>query len=324
MLDELESERPGGMVKYSFAQAATAWVERHRRWSPKTLKETRYALRRYILPALGGTRFDRITPAQIEDLYASWVDEGRADATMRRWHGIIRSIFADAMRLGILSKDPMVRVTPAGGHAPERLHIPAPAEVRRAIDAATPVASIAFELAAVTGARRGTIVALRWRDVDLEGATIVFSHAIAVGENGPVMKGTKTNRPYAVSLGESVLARLREHKRRATETAMNLGRAGDLRDLFVFSSDGGVTPWRPENLTHAWSVACARAEVVGSRLHDLRHFAASQMLAARFSHRTVAERLGCTETNVLKTYSHWVPTLDDARAAEVMEDVLSG
>lgn len=324
VIAELESEQPGGMVNASFAQAAYAWVARHPRWSPKTTKETRYALRHYILPALGSTRLDKVTPAQIEDLYAAWVREGRADSTMRRWHGIIRAIFFDAVRLGLLNNNPMTRITPAGGQAPERLHIPDPADVRRAIDcAASPTVATFFELAAATGARRGTLVALRWHQIDLDSGTVVFSHAISVGDDGPVRKGTKANRPYAVHLPETAIQSLRDHRRRAAETALAYGLGGDLRQRFVFSRDGGQSHWSVEYPSHAWKVACRRAGVVGCRLHDLRHFTATQLLTNRVPYRVVAERLGCTESNVIKTYSHWVPSTEDARAAKVMAGVLS-
>jgi integrase len=324
VLEDLEAELPGGQVAGSFALAAMAWVDRHPRWSPKTVKETRYALRCYILPALGATRLNRVAPDQIEALYARWARDGFADSAMRRWHGIVRAIFTDAERLGQIRTSPMRRVRPAGGNAPERMSIPEPADVRRAIDAAaSPAAALFFELAAGTGARRGTLVALRWRDLDLEAGTVTFRHAISVGEDGPVMKGTKANRPYAVHLTAPALDALRTHRAQMLESALALGVAKDLANLFVFSRDGGRSHWSVEYPSHAWRVACERAGVVGCRLHDLRHFSATHLLAAGVPYRVVAERLGCTETNVQKTYSHWVPTPEDARAAEVMTAALA-
>jgi integrase len=324
VLDELEFERPGGSVAGSFAAAAHAWVDRHPDWSPKTIKETRYALRRYILPALGVTEFGEVSPAQIEDLYARWTRVGYAAPTRRRWHGIIHSIYADATRLGLVRVNPMARVTPAGGAAPERMHIPDKADIRRVIDAAaSPSAATYFEIAVATGARRGTIAALKWHQIDLDTGAVLFSHAISVGENGAVRKGTKANRPYTVELGPTALEAVRAHYRRAAETALALGTAGDLRDLFVFSRNGGTQHWSVEYPTHAWAIACGRAGVTGCRLHDLRHFAATQMLTHRVSYRTVAERLGCTEANVIKTYSHRVAGDEDRRAAEIMAAIMA-
>lgn len=322
-----ELQWPGGTRGQSFAAEAAAWVERNRhRWSPKTVKETQYALAHYILPGIGPVPLDRLSPAKIEALYASWEGRGYAPPTRRRWHGIVNAVFADAERLGNLTvRNPMARVRAAGGPAPERVHIPSPQEVRAAIDAAaTPAVATFFELAAATGARRGTLVALRWRDVDLPERTVSFSHAVTVGPEGPVVKGTKANRPYATKISGQALDALREHRARAAESALALG-LGSLEELFVFSSDGGKAHWDVSYPSHAWLMACQKAGIAEPcRLHDLRHFAATRLLAASIPVRVVAERLGCTEANVIRTYSHRVPSLEDDRAADVLAQALGG
>ena len=58
------------------------------------------------------------------------------------------------------------------------------------------------------------------------------------------------------------------------------------------------------------------------RLHDLRHTAASQMLMAGVPISMVAERLGCTEDNILRTYRHFIPGSDQG-AAELMDRLFS-
>jgi integrase len=308
-----------GLARGTFAEAAAEWLERGSgRWSPKTLKETRYSLRRYILPTLGGSALERITPAQVERLYARWASEGRSASAMRRWHGIVRTIFADAERLGQTTTNPMRRVRPAGGRAPER-RIPEPSDIRAAIDAApNPMAAAYFELAATTGARRGTLVALRWGDVNLETGHLSFVHAVAESDDGPVLKTNKAGSAYAVSLAGPALVALRDQRRRAAETALALGAGGSMADLYVFSDDGGATHWNPSWPTHVWHEACRQAGVAPCRLHDLRHFSATRLLAGGVPVRVVADRLGCTEANVMRTYSHRVPSPEDARAAEIM------
>jgi integrase len=320
-----ETEWPGqtGGVN-TFGSYAAAWLDRKRgTWSPKTLKETRYNLRSYILPALGNTPIDRVSPTQIEGLYADWAAAGRQASARRRWHGIIRTIFADAERLGELrGPNPMVRVIPAGGRAPER-RVATVEEVRRAIDAArSSMTGVFFELAAASGARRGTLVALRWRDVDLTAETVSFIQAVAVGDEGEILKENKGGKVYAVGVGGRALEALRLQHRRAAETALALGIPGELSNLFVFSDDGGTGHWTVGWPSHAWQEACQRAKVEGVRLHDLRHFAATRMLAAGIPPRNVADRLGCTENNVIRTYSHRVPSPEDARATEVMASIL--
>jgi integrase len=329
LAEALDNEWPGlGRTddQTTFAATAWSWVERSAaHWSPKTLKETRYSLKRYVLPSLGSTPLGKVSPIQIEETYGKWAAAGFSAVARRRWHGMVRSIFADAERLGELAgPNPMTRVRPAGGKAPER-RIPSPDEVRLAIASAqSPLAAAYFALAVSTGARRGTLVALRWRDVDFESNTVSYVQAVALGCDGPVLKTNKAERAYAVSIVGTVVQTLAEQRRHAAETAMALGIPGDLDELFVFSRDGGLTHWNLTSVSRAWRVACERAGVAPCRLHDIRHFAATRLLAAGVPVRVVADRLGCTEANVIRTYSHRVPTPEDARAAEVLAAALEG
>jgi integrase len=322
---EVEAGWPGGRRGETFAAIADGWVTRNKpRWSPKTAKETSYNLRRYILPHIGPTALGAITPVQVERMYSAWAADGRSPSTMRRWHGIVRSVFADAERLDQLTgPNPMTRVRPAGGKARER-RIPTSEDVRRVIDAApNPIVAVYFELAAATGARRGTLVALRWRDVDLVAGTVAYVEAAAEGCDGQILKSNKADKAYAVTVVGPALEALREQRRRAVETALALGVAADLGALFVFSSDGGLRPWNVSWPTHAWAGACRRAGVAPFRLHDVRHYSATKLLSAGLPVRVVADRLGCTEGNVMRTYSHRVSSPEDARAAQVMATALA-
>jgi integrase len=320
-----EREWPGGRTGVTFAATADGWVARNSpRWSPKTTKEIKYALRRSILPTIGSTPLDAVTPRQIETMYAGWHAAYYSPSTTRRWHGIVAAIFADAERLDELrGRNPMTRVRPAGGKARER-RVPSPEDVRKIIASApSPESAVFFELAAATGARRGTLIALRWRDVDIAAGTVSCVEAAAEGCDGQVLKSTKADRAYAVGIAGPALEALHEHRRRAIESAMGLGIAGEFESLFVFSRDGGGTPWNVSWPTHAWFKAVALARVAHCTLHDVRHFSATNLLAAGVPVRVVADRLGCTEGNVIRTYSHRVVSAEDARAAQVLAEVLS-
>jgi integrase len=177
-------------------------------------------------------------------------------------------------------------------------------------------------VAATVGVRRGTLVALRWGNVDLDGRRATFLCSIAESVDGPVEKGAKADRPYTVALGAATAEVLADHRRLAVERALAV-RATLGSTSFVFSDDGVLTHRNLSWPTHAWQRFARRAGVEGARLHDLRHTAASQMLMAGIPISIVAERLGCTEANVLRTYRHFIPG-SDREAAELMDRMLAG
>ncbi len=230
-------------------------------------------------------------------------------------------MFNWALRKKLVAANPAISADPPRVK-PRPLAIPGMAQVRTVQEVAPADFAAFVQLAATVGARRGTMVALRWRDVDLIRATITFARSIAESVDGAVEKGTKAERPYTVALGVQTKSVLAEHRLRAAERALAVGVALG-SDSFVFSDDGGVSHWSLGWPSHAWGIYARRAGIGGLRLHDLRHTAASQMLMAGIPVSVVAERLGCTEANILRTYRHFIPG-SDQEAADLMDRLLSG
>ncbi len=178
-------------------------------------------------------------------------------------------------------------------------------------------------LAAATGARRSELVALRWSDVDLADSTIEISRAIVIGNDGLVEKDTKTHSSRRVSLDAQSAAVVAAHheqmKTRATECGVSLA-----ADSFVFSNapDGAVS-WFPASVSRSFKRLCAREGITEVRLHDLRHFVATQLLGAGIDVRTVAGRLGHRNASTtLNVYAHFLEQSDRA-AADVIGNVIA-
>jgi integrase len=117
-----------------------------------------------------------------------------------RCHGQIRAMFNWAVRKRMVDANPARAADPPRVKS-RQLDVPSMTDVRAVQDVATPEFATFIQLAATVGARRGTLVALRWGDVDLERAMITFSRSIAEAEYGTVEKGTKSDRSYSVTLG---------------------------------------------------------------------------------------------------------------------------
>ena len=84
------------------------------------------------------------------------------------------------------------------------------------------------------------------------------------------------------------------------------------------------TPIEPSNLTKDFKRLLKKAGLPDIRFHDLRHTAATFLLAQGVDPRTIMETLGHSQISLtLNTYSHVLPTLQED-AAERMNRMLLG
>ncbi len=285
-------------------------------WSPKTAKTHADNFRLYILPTLGQRDATKVTGLQLDDLYRELEERGLSASVVVRCHSQVRAMYGWALRKKLVTANPALSADPPKIKA-KAVGVPSMADVRKVQEQAPPMFGTYIQLAATIGARRGTMVALRWANVDLEARQVTFERSVAESGSGQVEKGTKADRPYVVSLGTGSTELLARHRALCEENARAVGvRLGP--ESFVFSDDGGVSHWDLGWPTHAWKRYATKAGVLGVRLHDLRHTVASQMLMAGVPLSVVAERLGCTEGNILRTYRHFIPG-SDRDAAELMD-----
>ena len=183
-------------------------------------------------------------------------------------------------------------------------------EARRFIDAVSGERLEALYLLAVTlGLRRGEVLALKWTDVDLD-AGVVHVRASLQRVNGSLQLSEPKTRKSRRQLPmlEFVAKALRLHRMRQFEARLLVG--PEWRDAgFVFTSGIG-TPVDPANLLDDFKRILKKAGLPSIRFHDLRHSAASMLLALNVHPRVVMELLGHSQISLtMNTYSHVVPDL---------------
>lgn len=153
---------------------------------------------------------------------------------------------------------------------------------------------------------------------------MLIARSIVDGAGGYVEKGTKTHAARRIALGESMVAALARHRDAMRDVAqvceLELGSRA-----YVFSyQPGGGAPWRPDGVTHRFDGLRRKAGLDHVRLHDLRHFAATRMLAGGVSVKTVAGRLGhANAAMTLNVYSHFLQA-SDREAADLLGRVIDG
>lgn len=146
-------------------------------------------------------------------------------------------------------------------------------------------------LTMLTGLRRGEVSAIRWQHVDFVRGLLRIQRSNAQPKDGIKEKETKTRQQRRVALDPHTIALLATHRERCEHRCQDLNCALD-RDAFVFSpAPDGSVPWPPRSLTQRYNRAASRLKIRSTRLHSLRHYSATELIAAGIDvHRRRAPR----------------------------------
>jgi len=321
--------------KITVGEHMATWLDGLRR-EPSTVASYRKNVRLHVEPHIGALRLEQLTGTRLTKLYHQLEATGRVDGkgglsarTVRYVHTIIHAGLSAAVRDGLVAVNPADKADPpsAKAAASPEMHFWTSEELRTFLDqrgGAGDGLVIAWSLLVSTGMRRGEALALRWADVDFEGARLsVRRSAIVIkhkGEGEEIIVGPpKSGRPRTVDLDPGTLAALKAHK--AVQGTLSLALARD--NAYVLANlDGSVR--HPERFSRSFVAAVSAArKAVGEdrlskiRLHDLRHTHATLLLAAGVPVKVVSERLGHANAMItLGIYAHVMPGMQAEAAAK--------
>ncbi|GLZ48071.1 site-specific integrase [Actinomycetospora sp. NBRC 106375] len=297
-------------------------------------------IRLYVLPTFGAMPAGRVDAELLERFYArlhrcrvlscngkargGHVCRPLSTSTTRKVHYIIRGALDRAVRWRHLGVN---KAAMAEAPAPRRTEPDPPSadEAARLLNAAwsDPEWGLLLWLTMLTGPRRGEVSALRWRHIDFARGLLWVHQANAQTKAGLKEKSTKTNQRRKVALDEHTVDLLKAHRERWRERCEQLG-VPLSPDAFVFSpAPDGATPYLPRAISQRYRRLALRLKLRSTRLHSLRHYSATELVAAGVDIRTVAGRLGHGSggATTLKVYAAWVDEAD-RRAATTMATVL--
>jgi len=275
----------------------------------------------------------QLQPEDLDTLYAELLIDGKlngaggglAPKTVRNIHGMLRKALADAHRKGTvlrnvadLADPPKVRSSGAKDH-----QVWSAEELRGFLSAIEDSEWFApIYLKANTGMRRGELLGLTWRNVDLDGARLVVDRQLlSVGYEAEIGAPKTSTSRRTIDLDPRTVAVLRTWRRAQLEQQMVNGTRND--DDFVFTHpDGG--PVHPDRFSKVWDQLVAEHGARRIRLHDLRHTHASILLKANVPVKVVSERLGHSSPAFTMTvYQHVLPGMQ-ADAAAAFGDAVFG
>lgn len=288
------------------------------------------SLMRHLRKRIGALPLAKVTPATIDDVLAS-VRADAGQSTANHLHVVGKQAFAFAVSRDLLAANPFASV-PRPRRPKPTIVPPTPAQVGAIITHAAGDMRVFVTLAIASGARKGELLALRFGDVDTSGdlarITIRATVVNKAGWGAAVKERTKGGRARVVTLDPDTSAMLKAHRADVTRRTLAVG-VPLIADSFVFP--GNLEARAPLALTthhHEWQRVCARAKVRGVRIHDLRHFHATQALANGVDVKTLSNRLGhASAAMTLDRYAAFLPAADEAAARSfggVMRAVAAG
>ena len=331
LVELLGAAAKGGLIDPSKETLGGFLVQWDRDWaainvSPKTRERWAQLTVNQIIPRLGGAPLQRIKPSHLAELYATLMREGGvgggplASRTVGHVHRLLRRALGHALAWNL------VQTNPAAVARPPRLldseiSIPAEWEIATMLKHLSERDRQLYTLgvlALATGARRGELCALVWRDFDAEAGMLRIERSLeTTKEAGIRIKSTKTkNGRRAIGISASAIEALRAHWKAQAEERLScgLGRATPEDSIFAMA-DG--SPLKPNTLSRDW---LRSAGAVGRpiNLHSLRHHHASNLIAAGVDILTVSRRLGhASPTITLGVYGHLYPAADDKAAVAI-------
>jgi integrase len=182
---------------------------------------------------------------------------------------------------------------------------------------------VPLQVAVATGMRRGELLGLHWRDVDLDAGKLSVRCSLQTVKNEPepILKSPKSGRNRTITLPAYAVAALRRHS--ADQAADKLLHGKDYLDNdLVFCEEDG-RPWKPNAFSGIWERFRA-SHALPYRFHDLRHTCATLMLEGGIHPKVVQEMLGhSTIAITMDLYSHVSPNLQE-EAAQRLDTILRG
>jgi integrase len=296
-------------------------------------------IRLYIKPTLGNLPAGKLDAELLESFYARLQNcrelcgssrraghtcRPLSGSTVRKIHYIISAALEQAVRWRHLGVNPAaLAIAPTANHTePDP---PSAEEAAAVISAAwgDPDWGLLLWVIMITGMRRGEISALRWRHVDFVTGTLLVQRANAQPKSGVKEKATKTRQQRRVAIDHQTVALLLKHRERSQQRCDLLGIPFGA-DQFVFSPvPDASAPYGPRSLSHRYRRLAVKLGLRSTRLHSLRHYSATELIAAGVDVRTVAGRLGHGNggATTLKVYAAWVDEAD-RRAATTMAGIM--
>ena len=267
-------------------------------WAPATRRTAQNALKRCGFKDLS---IKAIKKSHVESFVKAMHDEGLAVSSIKLNMRFVQMMLKSAVDDRLIPSNPTAGVRPPKAERSEEMVVPDVDEVGALITTADRPLKLLVALCAFGGLRRGEAVAVQLGDFDFDAKALKVQRQVRQADGGSEFEPPKHGSSRVVYLPQQLLDLVDDH-------VENWGVRGADRWLFSTSANG---PGRGY-LEPQWRALKKKAGLDDLRLHDLRHFYASGLIAARCDVVTVQRALGHSSATItLNTYSHLWKTAED-------------
>ncbi len=326
-LRALQADMHSGMVAdtegLTVADFMVRWTEHKERdgVKPNTVQSYRDTVRLYITPHIGRVKLAKLKPLDIERLLSKMQKDGKSAANRRYSLRVLSMALRQGVRWQMLPRNVADVISPPKAERSE-MKIWTLEQVVTFLDASqVHRLHAAFDLALMTGMRRGEVLGLQWADIDFERSRLTIRHNLVEVHSDGVAGKQQAGKPTVssiqvklqtpktaasrrtVALSPGTLSKLREHQAQQEWECSAAAEAWQDQG-FVFASELGG-PTNPNYFYDQFKKLAREAKLPNIRFHDLRHTAASLMIRRGLNPKVVSDRLGHTDPAfTLRVYTH--------------------
>ena len=291
---------------------------------PRTYQRYESDVRLFLEPAFGSIKLSTLSPWDVQNMESNLLASGKSNSSVRHIHAVLKNALRRAMRWGLIHRN-VADLVDAPRQNRTEVTPPTREEVGKILRVANeteygPVLSFMVD----TGCRRGEALAFSWDGIDLDMAIAYVSRNLQrIGQEGLQFlepKSKQSRRP--IKLGTRTVEMLREHRGKQLLKKMELSDIWEDNNL-VFPGPMGK-PLDPATLTRNFIKLVRGLGLKNVRLHDLRHFHATQMYASGLKLKDLQHRLGHSSIAITADiYTH--ADIDmQTEAVKAFEDSMSG
>jgi integrase len=285
----------------AYYEWATRWLPTKANLKPKTLERYESLLNRQILPRFGSVRLRDINAIEIEQWMADMHTNGLSDSSIKQARSLLSSTLKAAVRNGIIASNPVDGVT-APRTSRKEMRFINPAELRSLSEEIPEEIPEEYRTLVLTlgytGMRQGELTALRRKRINLLRREIVVAESATDVHGKKVLGETKNRQARIIGIPTFLVSLLSEHLEAVPADP----------DALLFTSASGSPMGWSNFRKRVWNPAVVRASLAPLRMHDLRHTAASVLIAQGCQPKFIQEHLGHSSIVVtMDRYGHLYP-----------------